>query len=244
MTQNPNNITAKVYDIVYDSSVPKELTEQEIALIQSLKNQGSRLLDIGCGTGRHLIPLTEMGYLVDGVDSSEGMVEELKAKREKLVVREIIIGDALTCYLKPQTYDLIYMFWNTFNEIAVTNSDVIKLLKNCVNALAKDGVILINIDNSENVDPSNLDFEIEKVKDGVEYKVKWKTKEYFKETNTSISEEIIEIKDQGDNVSTLKTEIKQRYWRVSEIKAFASQLKLDLDIMKVKSSDELYIVLS
>ncbi len=244
MTQNPNNTTAKVYDIVYDSSVPKELTEQEIDLIQSLKSPGSRLLDIGCGTGRHLIPLTKMGYLVDGVDSSEGMIEELKVKSEKLVVGEITVDDALTCYLKPQTYDLIYMFWNTFNEIAVTNSDAIKLLKNCVKALAKNGVILINIDNSENVNPENFDFEIEKIKDGVEYTVKWKTKEYFKETNTSISEEIVEIKDESGNVSTLKTKIKQRYWKLSEIKAFASQMKLDLDIMKVKSSDELYLILS
>lgn len=241
---NPNNITAKVYDIVYDSSVPKELTEQEIALIQSLKTPGSKLLDIGCGTGRHLIPLTEMGYLVDGVDSSEGMVEELKVKSEKLVVGEITVGDALTCYLKPLTYDLIYMFWNTFNEITVANSDAIKLLKNCVKALAKYGVILINIDNSENVSPANFDFEIEKVKNGVEYKVKWKTKEYFKETNTSISEELITVKDQNGNITTLKSEIKQRYWSLAEIKVLANELNLKLSTQKIKASDELYILLS
>jgi len=38
--------------------------------------EGSRLLDIGCGTGRHSVEFAKRGCLVMGVDISEGMLEQ------------------------------------------------------------------------------------------------------------------------------------------------------------------------
>jgi 2-polyprenyl-3-methyl-5-hydroxy-6-metoxy-1,4-benzoquinol methylase len=43
-------------------------------------NKQSRILDIGCGTGRHSIELTKRGYKVTGVDLSDSQLERAKAK--------------------------------------------------------------------------------------------------------------------------------------------------------------------
>ena len=41
------------------------------------------ILDVGCGTGRHYIPLSQEGYDVTGLDGSQNMLNVLKRKLEK-----------------------------------------------------------------------------------------------------------------------------------------------------------------
>ena len=49
--------------------------EQEIDFNKSLK-----IIDIGCGTGRHSIELAKRGYKVIGIDLSESQLERAKEK--------------------------------------------------------------------------------------------------------------------------------------------------------------------
>ncbi|MCB0125992.1 MAG: class I SAM-dependent methyltransferase [Caldilineaceae bacterium] len=37
---------------------------------------GGRILDVGCGTGRHAVELARRGYQVTGLDFSAGMLAE------------------------------------------------------------------------------------------------------------------------------------------------------------------------
>lgn len=55
-----------------------DFIEKEINFDKSL-----RILDVGCGTGRHTIELTKRGYKVTGVDLSETMINKAREKSEK-----------------------------------------------------------------------------------------------------------------------------------------------------------------
>lgn len=58
---------------------------------------GSRILDVGCGTGRHSVMLAQMGYRMTGLDVSEGMLREARAAAEQAGVDvEWIQADAAT----------------------------------------------------------------------------------------------------------------------------------------------------
>jgi cyclopropane fatty-acyl-phospholipid synthase-like methyltransferase len=63
-------------------------TMQEVDfLIEELKlEQGNRILDIGCGAGRHSLELARLGFESVGVDISSGLIEVAKtvADKEKL----------------------------------------------------------------------------------------------------------------------------------------------------------------
>jgi len=52
-----------------------DFIEKEINFDKSLK-----ILDVGCGTGRHAIELTKRGYQVTGIDLSESQLKRAKEK--------------------------------------------------------------------------------------------------------------------------------------------------------------------
>ncbi|MCL1969800.1 MAG: class I SAM-dependent methyltransferase [Bacteroidetes bacterium] len=54
-----------------------DFIEKEIKLDKSLK-----ILDVGCGTGRHAIELTKRGYRVTGIDLSESQLKRAREKAE------------------------------------------------------------------------------------------------------------------------------------------------------------------
>ncbi len=58
---------------------------------------GSRILDMGCGTGRHSIELAKRGYIPTGVDFSEGMLQVARQNTRKAGLEiEFILADATT----------------------------------------------------------------------------------------------------------------------------------------------------
>lgn len=55
-----------------------DFIEQELKFDKSVK-----LLDVGCGTGRHSIELKKRGYLVTGIDLSDSLLAKAREKAEK-----------------------------------------------------------------------------------------------------------------------------------------------------------------
>jgi len=60
----------------YDDEVFTGATEDEVRELSALLElrPGQRLLDLGCGTGRHAVPLAGRGLAVTGVDLSPAML--------------------------------------------------------------------------------------------------------------------------------------------------------------------------
>jgi cyclopropane fatty-acyl-phospholipid synthase-like methyltransferase len=82
---------------VYMENVFTRNTQEEIEfLIAELGiGPGARILDVGCGTGRHAVELARRGYLMTGIDISEGMLREAaRAAEEAGVSVELIQADA------------------------------------------------------------------------------------------------------------------------------------------------------
>ena len=52
--------------------------------LEEAKAGGGPVLELGCGTGRLLIPLLSTGHDVHGLDSSSAMLEVARRKREQL----------------------------------------------------------------------------------------------------------------------------------------------------------------
>lgn len=78
------------------------LKEIDFLLEELALPKGSRVLDIGCGTGRHSIGLAKHGYSITGVDISSGMLAEAEATaKDEGVKIELVNSDAAEFRSEP-----------------------------------------------------------------------------------------------------------------------------------------------
>jgi len=68
----------------YDENGFAQHTEAEVDFLLTLYPilPGARILDVGCGTGRHSIALAQRGFRVTGLDISAGMLSVAREKAE------------------------------------------------------------------------------------------------------------------------------------------------------------------
>ncbi len=98
-----------------------------------------RILDIGCGTGRHAIELTKRGYAVTGIDLSE---DQLKGAREKAVAAGLNIRfekhDA-RCLPFKKEFDLAIMLCEGGFSLMETDEMNFEILKSATRAMKDKG---------------------------------------------------------------------------------------------------------
>jgi SAM-dependent methyltransferase len=86
----------------------KEWSSTERRAIKAAKG---RILDIGCGAGRHSIYLQQKGFDVTGIDNSPGAIKVCKSRGlKKAFVRPI--GEIHK--FKPNSFDTVIMLGNNF----------------------------------------------------------------------------------------------------------------------------------
>ncbi|WP_313802029.1 methyltransferase domain-containing protein [Cytobacillus sp.] len=81
---------------------------EEVINVSKHLNKNSKILDLGCGDGRHAIYLARLGHIVDAIDISKAGIDKINRIKEKLNLTNLkgFIGDA-TNYEFNCTYDLI-----------------------------------------------------------------------------------------------------------------------------------------
>lgn len=125
---------AEVYDQWYPDVEPETIpTLVELAL-------GGRALELGIGTGRIAIPLSQAGIEVHGIDASPAMIARLRAKpgASDILVME---GNFADCEL-PGQFNLIYVVINTFFALT-SQEEQVRCFKNVAGLLSKNGSFLI-----------------------------------------------------------------------------------------------------
>jgi 2-polyprenyl-3-methyl-5-hydroxy-6-metoxy-1,4-benzoquinol methylase len=105
-------------------------------------NKSFRILDIGCGTGRHSIELAKRGYNVVGIDLSESMLKRAKekAKNENVEV-DFIQADARHLNFNNK-FDLAIMLCEGAFPLMETDEMNYAILQNAATALKQNGKLI------------------------------------------------------------------------------------------------------
>ncbi|MGZ6125879.1 MAG: methyltransferase domain-containing protein [Myxococcales bacterium] len=104
------------YPVLYAPARAPDRTAREVAgaaAILRLK-EGTRLLDLCCGTGRHAVALQRRGLRVTGVDSSAKLLAAAREKAERVgAFPRWILGDARELPLRNGSFDAAICLFNS-----------------------------------------------------------------------------------------------------------------------------------
>ncbi len=111
-----------------------DFIEREVGRDKSIK-----IIDIGCGTGRHAIELTKRGYNVTGVDLSENQIKRAKEKAQETgVAVDFQTQDARNLPFDGE-FDLAIMLCEGGFSLMETDEMNFEILKNATKALKSKG---------------------------------------------------------------------------------------------------------
>ena len=114
-----------------------DFIEQEIN-----RDKSVRIIDIGCGTGRHSIELTKRGYKVTGVDLSEDQIKRAKEKAQEAgVTIDFQTQDARNLSFDGE-FDLAIMLCEGGFSLMETDEMNFEILKNATKALKSKGKLI------------------------------------------------------------------------------------------------------
>ncbi|MCK4347317.1 MAG: class I SAM-dependent methyltransferase [Thermoplasmatales archaeon] len=139
---------AEVYDLIYrDKNYEVECDFIEEIFQKHSKMHIKSILDAGCGSGGHAIPLTKRGYDVVGFDLSDVMIESAKkkAEKEKITNLDLHVMDLRDFQIDDKFDACIAMF--AVIGYMTKNSDIIKALNNIRKHLKPDGIFVFDIWN-------------------------------------------------------------------------------------------------
>ena len=107
-----------------------------------LKSYGSRILELGSGTGRLAIPLAEAGFNVTGIEYEADMIAVMEKKpypRDRL---RVLRGDARSFAL-DERFDVVLLACNFLNHFPDAR-DVLAVLRRCREHLLPRGCVIID----------------------------------------------------------------------------------------------------
>ena len=109
------------YDDSAGSMFDADVLDPTIEVLAELAGDGAAL-ELAIGTGRVALPLVARGVPLSGIDLSNAMVEQLRAKEGAQRI-EVTIGDMATTRVGG-TFRLVYLVFNTIGNLTTQDQQV------------------------------------------------------------------------------------------------------------------------
>jgi len=128
-----------LYDVVYSK------IQEDIPFYVSLAAAArGPVLEVGCGTGRVLIPSLQAGADIDGLDLDPGMLAHLQRKTRALGLEPRLVRGDMRDFTMPRRYGLVTLPFRTFMHM-VTTDDQLRALRCMREHLEPGGSLAFNL---------------------------------------------------------------------------------------------------
>ena len=126
------------------------ITPSEVEVLIHLLDlpPGARILDLGCGPGRHSLELARRGFRVVGADRTSSYLERARAAaREQDLEIDFVLTD-MREFRRPASFDAVISMLTSFGYFEDPSDDV-HVLRNMHDSLVSGGQVLIDLMGKE-----------------------------------------------------------------------------------------------
>lgn len=140
-----------MYDLIapYYDLTHANLTEDIPFVLAQARQTGGPVLELGCGSGRLLLPLARAGVAVTGLDHSPVMLaraqERLAEESEAVQNRVLLVEGDMNRFVIDGRFPLILIPYNTFMHL--DDAQALAALKQVKRHLAVGGQLFIDLAN-------------------------------------------------------------------------------------------------
>jgi SAM-dependent methyltransferase len=135
---------------LYDYVVPYRERPDVGFFVEAARESGGPVLEVGCGTGRVLIPTARAGIEITGLDLSPHMLEvcrgHLQAEPEEVRSRVRLVQGDMRRFELSRTFKLVTLPFRPFQHLTTVEDQLACL--GCIHRhLAEDGKLILDIFN-------------------------------------------------------------------------------------------------
>lgn len=135
---------AQYYDLLYQDKDYVSEARYVDELIRGYRPAADKLLNLGCGTGKHDYALAHLGYTITGVDLSEEMAHQAINNIPSELSRQLsfLTGDIRTLKLNT-SFDAVISLFHVISY-QVTNKDLHEVIAAAYNHLEPGGLFIFD----------------------------------------------------------------------------------------------------
>ena len=125
------SLTTNVFDEmgeIWVEIADKNQTELQVAFLKSQLKPDGYILDLGCGSGRHLIPMAAAGYGIIGLDGSLRLLRIAKKRNGDV---ELVRGDVRFLPFREEAFKAAISMDTSFGYLPSEKDDVQSLREVC-----------------------------------------------------------------------------------------------------------------
>lgn len=135
---------------LYDQVIPYRTRPDVKLFVDAALESGGPVLEVGCGTGRVLIPTARSGISITGLDLSDHMLQvcrdSLKREPKQVQDRANLVQGDMRDFSLGKKFALVTTPFRPFQHL-ITPQDQIKCLENIHNHLEPGGTLILDIFN-------------------------------------------------------------------------------------------------
>ena len=128
---------------VYATDMGQSMAFDDIGYYRDLCHErGGRTLELGCGTGRILLPLLQSGIAISGIDQSPGMLKQLQQDAQALGLQPDVSFGSLTAF-SSSPYRTILAPYSVVTYLT-NGAELATFFKTVKKALSANGLLVVD----------------------------------------------------------------------------------------------------